>query len=83
MPCAGVDFQAGALAVTYVGNGPESHRIIPPTIRTQNIESMELQAAELEAEAEARLCYSRESSVESCPPAQTDKPEDAHPAETV
>lgn len=44
--------------MTYVGNGPESHRIIPPTIRTQNIESMELQAAELEAEAaesEARL----------------------------
>lgn len=44
--------------MTYVGNGPESHRIIPLAIRTQNIESMERQAAELEAvaaEREARL----------------------------
>lgn len=44
--------------MTYVGNGPESHRIIPPAIRTQNIESMERQAAELQAvaaEREARL----------------------------
>lgn len=44
--------------MTYVGNGPESHRIIPQAIRTQNIESMERQAAELEtlaAEREARL----------------------------
>lgn len=40
--------------MTYVGNGPESHRIIPPAIRTQNIESMELQAGELEAEATVR-----------------------------
>ncbi|MDO3287638.1 hypothetical protein P5V93_24320, partial [Mycobacteroides abscessus subsp. abscessus] len=48
--------------MTYVGNGPESHRIIPQAIRTQNIESMERQAAELEtlaAEREARLCQFR------------------------
>lgn len=44
--------------MTYVGNGSESHRIIPQAIRTQNIESMERQAAELETlatEREARL----------------------------
>lgn len=46
--------------MTYVGNGPESHRIIPPAIRTQNIESMERQAADLEAEAAERATRLRE-----------------------
>lgn len=46
--------------MTYIGNGPESHRIIPPAIRTQNIESMERQATELEAEAAERAARLRE-----------------------